>query len=140
MDIESKVIARYTGKTSNNSRTKTAANPERLSQYIKLWLGSIGKAIVSKGVELNPHMKGSVKAGNWYRVDLSLEGESPSDIPADGFALLELRHDNKRVAAVCSYQDSHRGNSDSTFELGIDEDPEKFIEYVAKFLVGWMAR
>ena len=100
-----------------------------LGAHINTWLVSLAQAIVSQGSSQNRHMSGSVDNRSWYRVDVAFEGEDLSDMPASGFAMIEFDHN--MVVARCAY-----GHRDASFKLGLGDDTDKFIEYVAQFVTG----
>jgi hypothetical protein len=119
---------------SYNRGRKANTNLRPLGEHVNVWLATVAEAIASKSAELNHHMKAQVENKRWYRVNVDTEGESLSDIPAGGYTMIE--YEKGMISARCTYTESGMGSRDAKFDLKIDDDPDKFILYIAKFITG----
>jgi hypothetical protein len=123
--------------TTYDRREKTASpDPRSLAAAQLGWLRVLGETIVDQGRGYNRHMKGKLTVAGWAHVDVSFEGESQSDMPASSYASIAIGEDI--IVATCAYKEVGRASmSDLVFKLEVGDGPAKFIENVAKYLVGY---
>jgi hypothetical protein len=117
-------------------RRKTAQTGVKpMGEFINQGLKDLAQAIIREGMQSNRHMTGSIEDKRWYRINIDFDGESLSDLPASGFAMLEF--EKGMVTARCTYDEVGGLKRDShLYMLKMDEDPSHFIKVISDFLVG----
>jgi len=122
---------------STYDRREKTASPDlqSLAAAKSGWLKNLCIIIGNEGQNYNRHMKPKLEPIGWGRIGVEFKGENQSDMPASSYAIIALGDD--LVSARCTYKVVGGGSSDVVYTLDVEESPAKFIEYVAKFLVGY---